>query len=156
MSGHPYNSVLRSGLTRRLWLIIAFAMLVPVSLAVVSHWLEAEERHASLQNQELTALSRDKASSLLFNSRAVPADFVRDLEGRYLVVLDGAGAARFSNAPVPEELVQLFARRSPHAVDAPGGTTRGPQSCSVGRATGGPKREPFTSMACCQSNSGCG
>jgi len=27
MSGHPYNSVLRSGRTRRLWLIIAFAML---------------------------------------------------------------------------------------------------------------------------------
>jgi diguanylate cyclase (GGDEF)-like protein len=123
MSGHPYNSVLRSGLTRRLWIIIALAMLVPVSLALVSHWLEAEERRASLQNQELIALSRDKASSLLFNARRVPSDFSRDLEGRYLVVLDGAGAARFSNAPVPDELVQLFAHRSPHAVDAPSSTT---------------------------------
>ncbi len=123
MSGHQYNSVLRSGLTRRLWLIIAFAMLVPVSLALVSHWLEAEERRASLQNQELTALSRDKASSLLFNARKVPGDFMRDLDGRYLVVLDGTGAARYTNAPVPEELVQLFAHRSPHAVDAPSSTT---------------------------------
>ena len=123
MSGHQYNSVLRSGLTRRLWAIIALAMLVPVTLAVVSHWLEAEERRARLQNQELTALSRDKASSLLFNARAIPADFSRDLEGRYLVVLDGAGAARFSNAPVPDELVQLFAHRSPHAMDAPSSTT---------------------------------
>ena len=28
MSGTPYNSVLRSGLTRRLWLIISLAMLL--------------------------------------------------------------------------------------------------------------------------------
>ncbi len=119
----PYNSVLRSGLTRRLWAIISLAMLVPVGIAVLSHWFDAEERRASLQNQELVALSRDKASTLLFNSREVPKDFARSLEGRYLVVLDGAGVARFSNAPVPDELVQLFAKRAPHAVDAPAGTT---------------------------------
>ena len=123
MSGKPYNSVLRSGLTRRLWLIIALAMLVPVCIAVMSHWFEAEERRATLQNQELIALSRDKASTLLFNSRALPADFAGGLEGRYLLLLDGAGVARFSSSPMPEELVQLFARRAPHAVDAPSGTT---------------------------------
>ncbi|HEX6636886.1 MAG TPA: EAL domain-containing protein [Steroidobacteraceae bacterium] len=123
MGGKPYNSVLRSGLTRRLWLIICIAMLVPVGIAVLSHWFEAEERRATLQNQELVALSRDKASTLLFNARAVPGEFTRGLEGRYLVVLDGAGSARFSNAPVPEELVQLFARRAPHAVEVPNGTT---------------------------------
>ena len=119
----PYNSVLRSGLTRRLWLIICLAMLVPVGIAVVSHWFGTEERRATLQNQELIALSRDKAASLLFNTRNAPADFQRGLEGRYLVVLDGAGAARFSNTPVPDELGQLFARRAPHAVDTPSGTT---------------------------------
>ena len=27
MSGNPYNSVLRSGLTRRIWLIVTLAML---------------------------------------------------------------------------------------------------------------------------------
>jgi len=69
------------------------------------------------------ALAREKASTLLFNSRGVPEDYARGLEGRYLVVLDGTGASRFSSSPVPEELVQLFARRSPHAIDAPGGTT---------------------------------
>jgi diguanylate cyclase (GGDEF)-like protein len=123
MSGTPHNSVLRSGLTRRLWLIISLAMLLPVTIAVLTHWLETEERRASLQNQELIALSRDKASVLLFNSRLIPVDFARALDGRYLVVLDGAGVARFSNAPVPDELVQLFAQRAPHAVDAPSGTT---------------------------------
>jgi diguanylate cyclase (GGDEF)-like protein len=123
MSGSPYSSVLRSSLTRRLWIFIAFAMLVPVTLAVVSRWLEAEDRRASLQNQELMALSRDKASTLLFNSRGVPEDYARGLDGRYLVVLDGAGGPRFSSSPVPEELVQLFARRAPHAIDAPGGST---------------------------------
>ena len=56
-------------------------------------------------------------------SRGMPDNFARGLEGRYLVVLDGAGSARFSSSPVPEELVQLFGRRAPHAVDAPGGTT---------------------------------
>jgi len=123
MSPTPYNSVLRSGLTRRLWLVIALAMLVPVGLALVSRWFEAEERRANLQNQELRTLSREKASTLLFNSRNYPADFTRGLEGRYLVVLDGAGAVRFSSSPIPPELVQLFERRVPHAVDAPGGTT---------------------------------
>jgi hypothetical protein len=123
MSGTPYSSVLRSPLTRRLWIIISFAMLIPVGLGVLSRWFEAEDRRASQQNQELTALARDQASTLLFNSRGVPEDYARGLDGRYLVVLDGAGAARFSSSPVPEELVQLFARRSPHAVDAPGGTT---------------------------------
>ena len=123
MSGTPYNSVLRSGLTRRLWLIIFVAMLIPVGIALMAHWFEAEERRATLQNQELIALSRDKASTLLFSNRVLPADFARGLEGRYLVVLDGAGSARFSNTPVPDELVQLFARRSPHAIDAPSGTT---------------------------------
>jgi hypothetical protein len=34
MSGNPYNSILRSGLTRRLWLIITLAMLIPVGIAV--------------------------------------------------------------------------------------------------------------------------
>jgi diguanylate cyclase (GGDEF)-like protein len=123
MSGTPYNSVLRSGLTRRLWLIISLAMLIPVAIAVLSHWLETEDRNTRLQNQELIALSRDKASVLLFGDRQLPADFARGLDGRYLVVLDGARAARYSNAPVPDELVQLFAQRAPHAVDAPSGTT---------------------------------
>lgn len=123
MGGTPYNSVLRSGLTRRLWLIVCIATLIPVGIAVLSHWFEAEERRANLQNQELIALSRDKASTLLFNARALSDDFTRGLEGRYLVVLDGAGAARFANTPVSEELVQLFARRAPHAVDAPSSTT---------------------------------
>lgn len=58
MSANPYNSVLRSSLTRRLWLAITLAMLVPVGLALVSRWFEAEERRASLQNQELTTLSQ--------------------------------------------------------------------------------------------------
>ena len=123
MSGTPYNSVLRSGLTRRLWLVIFFAMLIPVGIALMAHWFEAEERRATLQNQELIALSRDKASTLLFTGRTPPTDFARGLEGRYLVVLDGAGSARFSNTSVPEELVQLFAHRSPLAIDAPSGTT---------------------------------
>jgi hypothetical protein len=108
---------------RRLWLLIFIAMLIPVGIAVMAHWFEAENRRVTLQNQELIALSRDKASTLLFNGREMPDDFARGLEGRYLVVLDGAGSARFSNAPVPDELVQLFARRSPHAIDAPSGTT---------------------------------
>ena len=123
MSGGPYNSVLRSGLTRRIWLIVAIAMLVPVSLAMFTRWFEAEERRASLQNQELSALSRDKASSFLFNGRVIPQDFARGLEGRYLVLLDATGAARFSSTPVPEELVRPFGQRISHAVDAPGGTT---------------------------------
>ncbi|HTU66024.1 MAG TPA: EAL domain-containing protein [Steroidobacteraceae bacterium] len=123
MSGNPYSSVLRSSLTRRLWLFISLAMLIPVGLAVMSRWFEAEDRRASLQNQELMALSRDKASTLIFNSRGVPEDYARGLDGRYLVVLDGVGGSRFSSSPVPEELVQLFARRAPHAIDAPGGTT---------------------------------
>src|SRR5882672_4670648 len=123
MSANPYSSVLRSSLTRRLWLIISLAMLLPVGLAVLSRWFEAEERRAAVQNQELMALSREKASSLLFNSRGVPDDYSSGLEGRYLVVLDGAGGARFSSSPMPDELVQLFARRAPHAIDAPGGTT---------------------------------
>src|SRR5689334_23060532 len=123
MSGNPYNSVLRSGFTRRLWLIISVAMCIPVALGSLARWFDAEERRASLQNQELSALSRDKASTLMFNGREVPANFARGLEGRYLVVLDGAGTARFSSSPVPEELVELFARRATHAVDAPGGTT---------------------------------
>jgi diguanylate cyclase (GGDEF)-like protein len=108
---------------RRLWIIISIAMLIPVGLGVLSRWFEAEDRRASQQNQELMALARDKASTLLFNSRGVPEDYARGLDGRYLVVLDGLGASRFSSSPVPEELVQLFARRSTHAVDAPGGTT---------------------------------
>ncbi|HEV7609100.1 MAG TPA: EAL domain-containing protein [Steroidobacteraceae bacterium] len=123
MSRNQYNSVLRSGLTRRLWLVIALAMLIPVGLALFSRWFEAEERRANLQNQELTTLSREKASTLLFNSRHYPGDFIQGLEGRYLVVLDGAGTQLFSSSPVPPVLVQLFERRAPHAVDAPSGTT---------------------------------
>src|SRR5688500_5391871 len=123
MSGYPYNSILRSGLTRRLWLISTLAMLIPVSIAMLSRWFEAEERHARLQNQELSALSRDKASTLMFSTRVVPEDFANGLDGRFLVVLDGSGAARYRSSPVPEELVQLFGRRAPNAVDAPGGTT---------------------------------
>ncbi|MBC8026994.1 MAG: diguanylate cyclase, partial [Steroidobacteraceae bacterium] len=122
MSGNPYSSILSSGLTRRLWLIISLAMLVPVSLASLSRWFEAEDRRANHQNQDLTALSRDKASSLMFNSRAVPGDYASGLDGRYLVVLDGAGAARFASAPVPDELIQLFGKRAPPG-DAAGGTT---------------------------------
>jgi diguanylate cyclase (GGDEF)-like protein len=123
MSGGPYNSVLRSGVTRRIWLVVAIAMLIPVSLAMFTRWFEAEERRASLQNQELSALSRDKASAFLFNGRVIPQDFARGLEGRYLVLLDATGAARFSSTPVPEELVRPFGQRVSHAVDAPGGTT---------------------------------
>jgi len=123
MSGNPYNSVLRSGFTRRLWLIISVAMLIPVGLGLLTRWFESEERRASLQNQELTALSRDKASTVVFNGHTIPADFASGLEGRYLVVLDDSGLARFSSSPVPPELVQLFAHRATHAVDAPGGTT---------------------------------
>jgi diguanylate cyclase (GGDEF)-like protein len=123
MSGNPYSSVLSSRLTRRLWIIIGLAMLIPVGLGAVSRWFEAEERRTGLQNQELAALSRDKASSLLFNSRVVPEDFARGLEGRYVVVLDGAGTARYRSSPVPEELVTLFGRRAPQAVGTPGGTT---------------------------------
>ena len=123
MSANNYNSVLRSGLTRRLWLVISLAMLIPVSLAILSRWFEAEERRANLQNQELVALSRDKSSALLFNDRVVPQDFARGLDGRYLVVLDGGGAARFASSPMPDDLVKLFSRRAPHSVDSPSGTT---------------------------------
>jgi diguanylate cyclase (GGDEF)-like protein len=123
MSANPYNSVLRSGLTRRLWLLISLAMLIPVSLSLLSRWFDAEESRAKLQNQELTALSRDKASTLLFSSRVVPQGFANDLDGRYLVVLDGSGSARYHSSPVPEELVQLFGRPGPQAVHAPSGTT---------------------------------
>jgi diguanylate cyclase (GGDEF)-like protein len=123
MSANPYNSVLRSSLTRRLWLIITLAMLIPVGLALFSRWFEAEDRQVRLQNQELTTLSREKASTLLFNSPEIPNDFASGLEGRYLVVLDGGGNARFVTTPVPDELVQLFERRAPNAVDVPSGTT---------------------------------
>ncbi|MEO8018952.1 MAG: EAL domain-containing protein [Pseudomonadota bacterium] len=123
MSRNQYNSVLRSGLTRRLWLVIAVAMLIPVGLALFSRWFDAEERRENLQNQELNTLSREKASTLLFNARHYPGDFAHGLDGRYLVVLDGAGTALFSSSPVPQELVQLFERRAPHAVDALSGTT---------------------------------
>jgi diguanylate cyclase (GGDEF)-like protein len=123
MSGNPYNSVLRSGFTRRLWLIISFAMLLPVGLALFTRWFEAEERRASVQNQELTALSRDRASALLFNGYAIPENFARGLGGRYLVVLDRTGNPRYSSTPVPDELIELFRSRVTHAVDAPGGTT---------------------------------
>ena len=98
-------------------------MLIPVGLAVLSRWFDAEERRANLQNLELVALSREKASTLLFDSRAMPEDFTSGLEGRYLVVLDSAGVARFESGPVPDELVQLFGRRAPHAIDARGATT---------------------------------
>ena len=74
-------------------------MLIPVSLALFTRWFEAEERRASLQNQELSALSRDKASTLLFNARVIPEDFARGLEGRYLVVLDGAGSRALQQQP---------------------------------------------------------
>src|SRR5688572_23701019 len=123
MSGNPYRSVLQSALTRRLWIIIAIAMLIPVGLAIFSRWFEAEERRANLQNQELSAISRDKAATLLFSEREIPEDFARGLEGRFLAVIDGSGAARFTSSPVPDDLIQLFAQRAPHAVDAPGRTT---------------------------------
>ncbi len=123
MSANPHNSVLRNGLTRRLWAVMTLAMLIPVGLALFSRWFEAEERRASQQNQELTTLSRDKASTLLFNSRQVPGDFTRGLDGRYLVVLDGAGNTLFSSSTVPDELVQLLERRALNAEDTPGATT---------------------------------
>jgi diguanylate cyclase (GGDEF)-like protein len=123
MSAYPYSSVLRSGLMRRLWLIIALAMLIPVGLALFSRWFEAGERRAILQNQELTNLAREKASTLLFNARAFPADFARGLEGRHLVVLDGAGNAQYSSSPVTRELVELLESRAAHLAGAPGGTT---------------------------------
>ena len=59
----------------------------------------------------------------MFSARVVPEDFANGLDGRFLVVLDGTGAARYRSSPVPEELVQLFGRRAPNTVDAPGGTT---------------------------------
>ncbi|HEU5137134.1 MAG TPA: EAL domain-containing protein [Steroidobacteraceae bacterium] len=123
MSANPNNSVLRSGLTRRLWLLITLAMLVPVGLSLLSRWFDAEDTRANLQNQELTALSRDKASTLLFSSRVVPENFAYGLDGRYLVVLDGGGFARYRSSPVPEELVQLFGRRAPQGGHAASGTT---------------------------------
>jgi len=123
MSANPYNSVLRSGLTRRLWLVITLAMLIPLALSLFSHWFEAEERRVSRQNQELTTLSREKASTLLFNSQGIPDDFARGLDGRHLVVLDGVGSVRFISGTVPEELVQLFQRRVPQPSDVSGGTT---------------------------------
>jgi diguanylate cyclase (GGDEF)-like protein len=123
MSGNPYNSVLRNGFTRRLWLLISIAMLIPLGLALFSRWFDAEERRLAMQNQELSALSREKASTLLLNGREIPDDFARGLADRYLVVLDGVGVARFSSTEVPYELVQLFSRRAMHAVDSPGGTT---------------------------------
>jgi len=123
MSANQYNSVLRNGLTRRLWVVITFAMLIPVGIALFSRWYEAEDRRASLQNQELTSQSREKASTLLFNSREIPTGFARGLEGRFLVVLDGAGNALFSSSAVPDELLQLIERRAPNVDDAPGRTT---------------------------------
>ena len=123
MSANQYNSVLRNGLTRRLWLVVTLAMLIPVGLALFSRWFEAEDRRASLQNQELTSLSREKASTLLFNSREIPRDFARGLDGRFLVVLDGDGTTRFSSSPVPDELMHLIERRAPNADDVPGHTT---------------------------------
>ena len=60
MSGNPYNSVLRSGLTRRLWLIIALAMLIPVGLAFSRAGSRPKSAAPRLQNQELTALSREQ------------------------------------------------------------------------------------------------
>ncbi len=39
MSSNQYNSVLRNGLTRRLWFIISLAMLVPMGLALFSLWM---------------------------------------------------------------------------------------------------------------------
>ncbi len=92
---------MRSGLTRRLWLIITLAMLIPVGLALFSRWFEAEERRASLQNQELTALSREKASTLLFNSREIPSDFARGLEGRYPRRARRRGHRAFQQQPRP-------------------------------------------------------
>src|SRR5262245_46059803 len=123
MSGTPYNSVLRSGVTRHIWLIVFLAMLVPVSLALFARWFEAEERRVALQNQELRALSRDKASALLFNGGELPGNFASGLEGRYLVVLDAHGTARFSSTPVPAELVELFSRRALQGAESPGGTS---------------------------------
>src|SRR5215468_7977619 len=102
MNGTPYNSVLRSGLTRRLWLVISIAMLLPVGLALFTRWFEAEERRAALQNQELASLSRDRASALVFNGRVIPPDFARGLAGRYLLVLDEAGSARYSSTSIPD------------------------------------------------------
>jgi diguanylate cyclase (GGDEF)-like protein len=123
MSGNPYRSVLQSALTRRLWIVIAIAMLIPVGLAIFSRWFETEERRANLQNQELSAISRDKAATLLFSERDIPEDFSHGLDGRFLAVLDGSGAARYTSSPIPDDLIQLFAQRAPHAVDAPGRTT---------------------------------
>jgi diguanylate cyclase (GGDEF)-like protein len=123
MSGNPYSSVLRSSLTRRLWIIITLAMLVPVTLASLSRWFEAEERRATLQSQELSMLSREKASTLLFNTREIPDDYARGLGNQYLVVLDGTGGARYASSPVSDELIKLFGRRASHASDSPAGTS---------------------------------
>jgi len=123
MSGNPYNSVLRSGLTRRLWLIIALAMLIPLGVAFVTRWLADEDRRAAHQNQDLTSLSRERAATLLFNGGEVPQDFARGLAGRYLVVLDGSGSALYSNTAVPDELLQLFHRRAGTSAAVTGDTT---------------------------------
>ena len=112
MSASPYNSILRSGLLRRLWLIVALAMAIPVALLYATHLLAEAERTAEQQGRQLMALSRERAATLLFNQQIVPPDFARGLGDQYLVVLDRTGTARFSNTAIPEELVQLFHRRA--------------------------------------------
>src|SRR5438552_17027753 len=123
MSSSPYNSVLRSSLTRRLWLIISLAMLIPVGVVFITPWLADEQRRADHQNQELTSLSRERAATLLFNGEVVPLDFARGFAGRYLVVLDGSGSAHYSNTAVPDELLQLFHRRADGSAAVSGDTT---------------------------------
>src|SRR5688500_9863061 len=110
MSANPCSSVLRSGLTRRLWPAIALAMLIPVGLSEFSRWFEADERLANLRSRGLMTLSRAKASGLLFIARGLPSGFARGLDGRQLALLDGVGSTRYSSSPVPQELVQLFER----------------------------------------------
>ena len=59
------------------------------------------------------ALARQGVDAAVQFARVVPEDFASGLDGRYLVVLDGTGAARYRSSPVPEELVQLV--RAPRA-----------------------------------------
>ena len=78
MSGNPYNSVLRSGLTRRLWLIITLAMLIPVGIAMLSRWFEAEERRAQpAEPGTHGAVARQGVDAAVQLARVVPEDFAQ-------------------------------------------------------------------------------
>jgi hypothetical protein len=63
------------------------------------------------QNQELSALSRDKASTLMFSARWCQA--ANGLDGRFLVVFDGTGGARYRSSPVRRAALRAPRARIP-------------------------------------------